>query len=125
MTGSFSLTSGEDCCQADGDGKFDNFLNLPPPGADRFDGGEEITFHLTGTGITAIMFESNSASGGGQGTYCAAAHIQQTGTSQEDSDWLGAARCEDEPIPEPSSLLLFGAGLLILGAVTRRRRKIA
>ena len=116
MTGAFSLTSGPNCCQADGDGLFDNFLNLPPPGADLFDGGEQIVFHLNdlgGGGITANTFDSTAA----LSNYFAAARIEQTGTAN--SDWLGADGVA--PIPEPNAAILFGVGAGVVGVALRRR----
>jgi hypothetical protein len=57
--GDVTVISDELNLRAGGDGRFDHKLDLPPPG-DRFDGGEVITFHLSGEGITAGTFDSTT-----------------------------------------------------------------
>jgi hypothetical protein len=124
--GNVGFTTGVDAFQADGDGKFDILFDLPPPPggfASRFTAGETLVFDLECTnlsatclsGITASSFDFTSATGGGQGTFHAAAHVQGIGEGGEDSGWIG-----DTEVPEPGALGLLGLGLLALGIRLRR-----
>jgi hypothetical protein len=116
--GSFAVSFGADAFQADGDGKFDILVVLPPPpGAfsDKFTAGETISFDLDlGAPLSASDFDFGSAPGGGQGTFTAAAHVQGIGEDGEDSGWIG-------PVPEPSAALLLVLGLGGLVAFRSRR----
>jgi len=115
----WSANTGTNLFQADGDGKFDIAFDFPPPpGAfgKKFTGGEELIFDLTYDGaISASSFDFQSEEGGGQGTYASAAHVQGIGAGGADSGWIGPV------VPEPSTGLLLGLGLLSL-VVHRRRR---
>lgn len=116
--GNVGFFTGADAFQADGDGKFDILFDLPPPPgnfASRFTAGETLVFDLTLTGITASSFDFTSATGGGQGIFHAAAHVQGIGEGGEDSGWIG-----DGEVPEAGTLGFLGLGLLALGI--RRRR---
>jgi hypothetical protein len=115
--GNVTFSTGVDAFQADGDGKFDILFGLPPPPggfSNRFTTGETLVFDLSLTGITASSFDFTSATGGGQGTFHAAAHVQGIGADDEDSGWIGDT-------PEPGMLGLLALGFAGLLAVVRRR----
>jgi len=113
-SGPNSVTGLNDDFMADGDGFFDILFDMPPPpGDDKFSAGESIIYDLTYTSaITAGSFDYGSVLGGGNGSFLAAAHIQETAGGE--SGWVGA------PIPEPSTALLLGLGLVGLSLQRRR-----
>jgi len=114
-----AILTGVNAFQADGDGFFDIKFDFPPaPGSfgPRFTTGEMVVYDLTYTGpIDVGSFNFFSAPGGGAGSFLSAAHIQSIGELGEGSGWIGA-------VPEPSTVLLFGMGLVGLVAVGRRSR---
>jgi hypothetical protein len=116
--GSFSVSFGADAFQADGDGQFDILVTLPPPPGSfsaKFTAGETISFDLDlGAALSASDFDFPSASGGGQGTFNAAAHVQGIGEGEEDSGWIG-------PVPEPGTGFLLALGLAGLAGAGRKR----
>jgi len=108
-------------------GLFDIGL-LPPPGPPY---PEPYTFSVTGTGLTASMFnvlDSNSL-------VYAAVHIQACGADtvncQAGSRWVGAGSDgsdgsdgtdSETPVPEPGSLILLGSGLAFAANRFRQRK---
>jgi hypothetical protein len=111
-----AISTGENAFKADGDGFFDVLFDFAPPGTDgdRLTAGESVVYDLVyGSPINASSFAYDSVNGGGNGTYRAAAHVQSIGYDGEDSGWIGA-------VPEPSTGLLVGLGLLV--AARRRAR---
>jgi hypothetical protein len=112
------FNTGVDAFQADGDGKFDILLDLPPPPgsfAAKFTAGEVLVFDLAYTApISASSFDFFSAPGGGNGSFHAAAHAQGIGAGGAYSGWIG-----DAEAPEPAGLGLAVAAAL--AALVRRR----
>jgi hypothetical protein len=115
--GKGSVSIDQNTYQADGDGIYDLFFDLPPPPgneASRFTANETIIYNITGTGLTADSFNYLSEVGGDNGPFYAAAHVQQTGLGGEDSDWIAA-------VPVPAAVWLFGSALAGLGFAKRRK----
>lgn len=115
-----AINKGANAYMADGDGNFDIQFVFPPPpgsGAARFTGGETVIYDITygGGPISASSFAFFSSMGGGQGSFLSAAQIQRTPNGGNGSGWIGV-------VPEPSTGLLFGAGLLVLTRCRRARR---
>ncbi len=113
-------STGVDSYKADGDGFFDiriDFVNSPPK--KRLGAGKQAVFSITGIdGLTQESFLFGSEPGGGAGSgFLVAAHVQSIdhGTG---SGWVTAG---NQPIPEASTILLFGSGLTGLLAVARRK----
>ena len=107
---------GSDAFQADGDGRYDILIDFSTEAANRLLAGEVVVFDITSTtvGFTSDSFLVFSAPGGGNGPFRAAAHIQSLPDGQ--SDFI-------TEIPEPTSMLLLGSGLLTLAAGLRKRFK--
>ena len=121
--GNIDVAQGTDAHQADGDGLYDIFMDLPPPpGNDKFEAGETLTFSITdvATLITASSFNFLSTPGPGEsnaGPFLAAAHVQSTGTDGNDSDWIAPSAV----VPVPAAAWLFGSALGLLGWARRRQ----
>jgi hypothetical protein len=125
-----SVSFGSNAFMADGDGDFDVLFDFPPPGMNRFDGGEIVVYDISGDpDLDALDFLAFSSMGGGQGVYISAAKIQSTNCvtagcgdpgdlrdDNEGSDFLGA-------VPEPGALALFSTGLIVAGVLMQRSRR--
>ena len=105
--------------KADGDGFFDILFNYPTSG-DYFGAGEHSIYKITGSSVTASDFNYQSLTGGGNGIWYSALHVQQTGTSNGGSGWIGATVAA--PVPEPEIYAMLAAGLGLMGFVARRRK---
>jgi hypothetical protein len=107
---------GSDAFQADGDGRYDILIDFSTAAADRLLAGEVVVFDVTSTtvGFTSDSFLVFSAPGGGNGPFRAAAHIQALPNGE--SDFVSE-------VPEPTSMLLLGSGLVTLAAGLRKRFK--
>jgi hypothetical protein len=117
--------------QADGDGLYDFGFMFATPSAGRFDGTDQITFLLSGTGINAQTFNSLSAPAGGSGPFLSAAHIQGI-QPNNCSGWVsdgngatgaapGTASCGSIAVPDSGTTVgLLGLAMLGLGILRRR-----
>lgn len=112
-----AVSTGVDAFKADGDGFFDILFNFPPPPgqqAAKFTAGESVVFDLSYiTPINANSFDFESAMGGGNGSFTAAAHVQ--GIAGGLSGWIGN-------VPEPGSFALLVAALGLAARLQRRQR---
>lgn len=119
INGNLGVSFGSDAFKADGDGFFDILLSFPVAAADRLNPGETITFSMTATGLTSdsfLVFSCSACPGaGGNGPFRIAAHVQGTASSGGGSVWIA------EEVPEPTSMLLLGSGLLGIAASIRKR----
>jgi hypothetical protein len=121
------ISLGVDAYQAGGDGIYDILIDLPPPpgyNAARFSAGETLVFEISGiVGLVASDFNLVSApspSEGGAGPFFSVMRFQSTGSSANDSDWVGVEVVGAEA-PEPSTLALILLGLC--GLLAGRSRK--
>lgn len=118
--GTTVVSTGVNAFMSDGDGDFDIMFDFPPPPgqpAGRFMGGDVVIYEIfyAGGNIDATSFDFFSDEGGGQGTFLAAAHVQNTtGAGTGGSGWIGV-------IPEPGTGALVALGLTGLGIARRRR----
>jgi hypothetical protein len=123
-TGSFAnpaISTGEDAFKADGDGYYDVDLSFATANGSTFTVGDSVTYQITGiTGLNANSFDYMSTSGGGAGTWLAAAHIQSIGASGA-SGWIAPSQLT--PVPEPAPILLSSLAIgLWVGARRLRNR---
>lgn len=96
-------------------------------GALRFDADEFLDFSITGTGLTASLFNFNAApEGPNNGDNFALARIQGIAgglsASVADEDGGDGGGGNEIPVPEPAAIGLFGLGLAGV-AILRRRRQ--
>lgn len=111
-----SIAKSADSYQADGDGKFDIRFSFPSANNPaRLAGGESVKYLITGSS-GANLFNNTSLTGGGNGTWYAALHVQGLPTGSG-SGWLGATA----PVPEPETYGMILAGFGLLGLMSRRK----
>ena len=119
-----SQTSGAGTYKADGDGYFDVAFSFAVGGRanEGFGSGETATFTITSTvgGLDASDFDLTSATGGANGVWLAAAHVQNTtGAGAGGSGWIGATTVPDGG----STIALLGSAMLGAGLLRRRLGK--
>jgi hypothetical protein len=131
-TGSFTtpgISQGVDSFKADGDGFYDLQLSFAVGGtlSSTFSSGDILKYTISGTGLTALSFQTLSLPAGGHGPYVMAAHIQNTtGAGSGGSGWVtdSTGGTVDNNVPEPTGIVTasIGAALGLLG-FRRFRRK--
>ena len=98
-------------------GRFDIEIDIAPPG-NKFTSGESID--IVFSNATVEYFDEFSlAQNGDLSIHRIAAHVKEI-IPGDGSTWIGDG---GNPIPEPTTMLLFGTGLAGLTGVLRRKRK--
>lgn len=121
------VNTGIDAFQADGDGIYDIWFDLPPPPgnqAKRFNAGEFLEFEITGiASLTVDDFDYLATPGGGATPpFLSVVRFVSTGTSGEGSDWVGAEGVQGpSEVPVPAAFWLFASGLLGLLGIARKK----
>ena len=118
--GPVGLAIGSDCCKADGDGWFDIEFSFA---SNDFTAGEQVVVDIFRTGLTAGSFDLLSAGDGNSPDgLLTAAHIQGIGPTGANSGWI-TGDGDGNHVPEPTTMLLLGSGLIGLGAFGRKLKK--
>lgn len=115
--GGASLNYAQNGFKADGDGWYDILFEYSS--SNYLPTNSSVSFSILGDS-NPLNFADFSLPGGGNGVYLAASHMQSVIPSGN-SFWAGAGQATD-PVPEPASLLLVGAGATVIGLIRRRRR---
>lgn len=127
--GEIAFSSGENFDKAGPDGKFDLLFEFPTSNSEnawkRFTAGETVIvdLFLLSFDLSPSDFNFESDPGkeeGDKGPFFSAAHIQGIGEDNNLSGWIAPAT---EKVPESSTLLLVGVGLIGLAGFGRRRFK--
>jgi PEP-CTERM motif len=120
-----SVQVGEDSFKPDGDGLMD-ILFTYTAGTKAFTTGQSQTYLITDAAgnLSASDFDFSSTCGTGCGTggFLAAVHVQNTPSGGSGSAFVGGTvgGGGGGRVPEPSTLFLLGAGMTVLGAISRR-----